>query len=252
MQPALRFVEVIRVDIPDVQAEGARQWTERGGLGASTLREIHIGHPPTARSRPSGAWESGSSGGGRGSASETLLGSFRRLRQLTVGGEMVRIPARSGGGQARQHHVESLRRRPLTSPNRAALARALWDSSSLVHQAAFASALSLGPRADFLLGELAWLFVPPLSKKDPRQVLALGVLAAIGPASTALLPTVLTHHEALLTNHARHEALMEWFIALGPLAKAGLPLVDTLLAQPPASVPKSLQTKARRARKALT
>lgn len=42
-----------------------------------------------------------------------------------------------------------------------------------MHRAAFELARALGPRAAFVLDELAWFLRPPLSKKDPRPLATL-------------------------------------------------------------------------------
>lgn len=255
-EPALRFVECLRVDIPDPEVALACEWVGVGGLGAGCLREVHVGRPARARTRPSGQWEpKGTQGGyGRAPTGEVLASNFRRLRRFSYAGELLRIHCCGGASQTREHHVKRLPARPLTSPNRASLARSLWDASSVVHQAGFAAAVELGPRADFLLDELEWFLHPPLSRKDPRPALAFEVLAAIGPASAALLPDVLEHAEELLNkSDARREALLRWLIALGPLAEAGLPIVEHTLARERTGwEPKTLRATARRARKAIT
>ena len=251
-EPALRFVESVRIDIPDSEVSLACDWVSVGGLGASCLREVHVGRPARARARPSGQWEpKGSQGGyGRAPTGEALATNFRRLRRFSYAGELLRIHCCGGASQTREHHVKRLPSRPLTSPNRASLARSLWDASSVVHQAGFAAARELGPQADFLLDELEWFLHPPLSRKDPRPALAFEVLGAIGAASAELLPQVLEDAEELLKkNDARREALLRWLIALGPRAKAGLPLVEQTLARERAGwEPKTLRATARRAR----
>lgn len=255
-EPALRFVECLRIDIPDPEVALACEWVGVGGLGAGCLREVHVGRPARARTRPSGQWEPKGTQGGysRAPAGEVLASNFRRLRRFSYAGELLRIHSCSGASQTREHHVKRLPSRPLTSPNRASLARSLWDSSSVVHEAGFAAALELGPRADFLLEELEWFLHPPLSRKDPRPGLALDVLAAIGPASAELLPQVLEDAEELLKkNDARREALLRWLHALGPRAKAGLPIIEQTLARERKGwEPKSLRATARRAREAIT
>jgi hypothetical protein len=149
------------------------------------------------------------------------------------------------------HHVRKLAARPLSSSNRAALARALWDSSASVHEAAFTTARTLGPRAEFLLEDLAWFLRPPLSRKDPRPSQALLTLAAIGKASAVLLPEVLQHASVLTETHERRESVMRWLASLGSLAKPARSLVDAVLAQPTAELPKPLREAAKKARKAI-
>jgi hypothetical protein len=149
------------------------------------------------------------------------------------------------------HHVRKLATRPLSSSNRAALARAFWDASSSVHEAAFTSARTLGPQAEFLIDDLAWFLRPPLSKKDPRPSQALLTLAAIGPASAGLLPEVLQNASVLTETHQRRESVMRWLAALGREAEPARALVDAVLAQPTAELPKTLRQAAKRARKAI-
>jgi hypothetical protein len=246
-QPALRWVEVVRVEIDD---KLVHSWTHFlfSGLTCPTLREIHVGGPPRLSMRPSGPWETGPYAHMNGDA---LASRFPRLRWFSLAGELQRVPTRDGNSQARMHHARKLATRPLSSSNRAALARALWDSSATVHEAAFASARTLGPQADFLIEDLAWFLRPRLSRKDPRPSQALLALAAIGPASAVLLPEALQHASVLVETHQRRESMMEWLAALGPAALPAQALVDAVLAQPPAEVPKSLRNAAKRARKAL-
>ncbi|PRP90325.1 hypothetical protein ENSA5_65720 [Enhygromyxa salina] len=251
-QPALRWVEVVRVELESDHDIGAwSQWLTHGRLTNPTLREIHIGRPARLCERPSGAWEPGSIGGRRSTANVALIESFRRLRWLSLGGQMIRLPCREGSPQTRLHHVRGLAKRPLTSPNRASLARALWDASVLVHQAAFETARALGPEAEFLLDDLIWFLRPPIGKKDPRQAEALRTLATIGPASASLLPEVVAAAEPLVTHHGRLEALMQWLAALGGAATPALALVEAVLEQPAKALPKSLRVAAKRAHKAI-
>jgi hypothetical protein len=247
-QPALQWVEIVRVEVAD---ETVRQWSHwlYSGVTSPTLREVHIGSPPRVSTRPSGAWESG--GAGTTMSTDRLVHYFPRLRWFSLAGELQRVPTCDGNSQARMHHARKLATRPLSSSNRAALARALWDSSSTVHEAAFATARTLGPRAEFLLEDLAWFLHPPLSRKDPRPSQALLTLAAIGPVSVALLPEVLKHAGVLTETHERRESVMRWLAALGRLAAPARELVDAALAQPHTELPKSLREAAKRARKAI-
>jgi hypothetical protein len=250
-QPALRWVEAVYVEVPDHEAAAWSLWaTDARGI-SPTLREIHIGDPPALRCRPPGLWEPGSFGSGRSPRTDGLIRSFRRLRWLSIGGEMVRLPCYEGSSDARLHHVRRLATQPLTSPNRASLARALWDASPAVHQAAFASARSLGARAVFLLEDLAWFLREPIGKKDPRPAEALRTLAAIGPASASLLTEVLDSPGPLTAVSARREALMLWLASLGEAARRARPLIDAVLAEKAGEIPKSLRTAAKRARKAV-
>jgi hypothetical protein len=244
VQPALRWVEVIRIHTQEY-VRGSL-WLY-GAVHSATLREVHVGEPPRLRMRPPGAWESNSYPRALANADQ-LIGQFPRLRWLTHDGELARLPCCAGQPQTRLHFLTKLADRPLTSANRAALARALWDASTLVHNQAFAGAQKLGPRAVFLLDDLALFLVPPLSKKDPRPSHALRTLAAIGDASAALLPEALANAEVLCEAHERREALMVWLAALGPLAKRALPLVDAVLTKQPRELPASLTSAAALAR----
>jgi hypothetical protein len=247
-QPALQWVEVVRVHVADDHVGKWSSWIF-SGVTSPTLREIHIGDPPRVTSRPYGPWETGTRIGAP--TSDRLVHSFPRLRWFTLAGVLQRVPTRDGNSQARMHHVRKLATRPLSSSNRASLARALWDSSSTVHEAAFATARTLGPRAEFLLEDLAWFLRPPLSKKDPRPSQALLTLAAIGQASAVLLPEVLEHAGVLTETHERRESVMRWLAALGRKATSARGLVDAVLAQPHTELPKSLREAAKRARKAI-
>jgi hypothetical protein len=247
-QPALRWVEVVRIDVEDAHASRWSHWVH-SGVTSPTLREIHIGSPPRLATRPSGPWETG--GGGGTTTVDGLIARFPRLRWFSLAGELQRLPTRDGNPQARMHHVRKLATRPLSSSNRASLARALWDASSSVHEAAFDSARKLGPQAEFLIEDLAWFLRPPLSKKDPRPGQALLTLAAIGIESAILLPEVLQHASVLVETHQRRESVMHWLAALGRKAEPARALVDAVLAQPTAEVPKSLRQAAKRARKAI-
>ena len=98
-EPALRFIESIRIDIRDGDARSAASWAYEIGLGAGTLRGVHIGHPPRTERRPGGQWESGENNRSTvtyGLAGDQLGAHFRRLRRFTIAGEMQRIPCRSG------------------------------------------------------------------------------------------------------------------------------------------------------------
>jgi hypothetical protein len=247
-QPALRWIEVLRIEVADEQA---RQWSSwmYSGVTNPTLREVHVGSPPRLSTRPSGPWETG--GVGTTMNTDRLVHYFPRLRWFSLGGELQRLPTRDGNSQARMHHARKLATRPLSSSNRAALARALWDASSSVHEAAFATARALGSQAEFLLEDLAWFLRPPLSRRDPRPSHALLTLAEIGPASAVLLPDVLTHASVLTETHERRESVMRWLAALGRGAQPARSLVDAVLAQPTTELPKSLREAAKRARKAI-
>jgi hypothetical protein len=247
-QPALRWVEVVRVEVVD---DLARQWSSwiYSGVTSPTLREIHIGNPPQLSTRPSGPWETG--GAGTTMNVDGLVHWFPRLRWFSLAGELQRLPTRDGNSQARMHHVRKLATRPLSSGNRAALARALWDASSSVHAAAFETARTLGPRAEFLLEDLTWFLRPPLSRKDPRPSQALLTLAAIGSASVVLMPEVLQHAAVLTETHERRESVMRWLASLGRAAEPARMLVDAVLAQPTAELPKPLREAAKKARKAI-
>lgn len=227
-QPALRWVELVRIDVEDPLVQSWSSWLNRSRLHSPILREFHIGRPPRVRSRPSGAWESGGGTLGGRTIDHAALGGLRQLRLLSIAGERMRLPCRDGNAQTRMHHVSSLATRPLTLENRVSLARALWDASDIVHRAAFEVATKLGSRAAFLLDELAWFLRPPISKKDPRPLAALQALTAIGPASAALLSEVLAQPDELL-NRNRIIAFMNWLTALGPAAAAAGPLLDSLL-----------------------
>ena len=247
-QFALRWVEVVRVHVDNAAAPSYSRWIN-GDVHSPTLREIHIGEPPRMTVRPSGPWEVSGSGSMRGS--DRLILHFPRLRSVTVGGELMRLPCCAGSSQARVLVVQRLPTQPLTSQNRAALARALWDESHLVHNQAFAAAQALGGAAEFLLPELAWFLRPPLSKRDPRPTHALKCLAAIGGASASVLGEVLINAPPLVEVPERREALMLWLAALGPAGKAAKPLIDAALKGNPKDVPKSVRDAAKRARKAL-
>jgi hypothetical protein len=227
-QPALQWIEIVRIDVANELADPWSRWLLRTRLHNPILREIHVGRPPQLRMRPGGAWERGDSPVGWGTLDHAVIAGLQQLRHMSVGGERIRLPCRDGNSQTRLHHVASLATRPLTSQNRVSLARALWDESVLVHRAAFELATSLGPRAEFLVDELAWFLRPPLSKKDPRPLAALQALAAIGPASAGLLGEVLAQPHELLNAH-RITAFMNWLIALGPAAAPAQSLLDETL-----------------------
>lgn len=227
-QPALRWIEVVRVEVDDALARDWSRWLFGGRLHNPILREIHVGRPPEARTRPSGAWERGGGTVGASTIDHAAIQGLRQLRLLSIGGERIRLPCRDGNTQTRLHHVVSLATRPLTLENRVSLARALWDGSETVHRAAFECARTLGLRAAFLLDELAWFLRPPLSPKDPRPLATLLILTAIGPASAALLGEVLARPEELL-DPRRIMAFMSWLIALGPAAASARALLDSLL-----------------------
>lgn len=247
-QPALRWIEVVRIEVVDERARSWSSWMY-SGVTSPTLREVHIGNPPRVSMRPYGPWETGSVGTPMNV--DRLVHYFPRLRWFSLAGELQRVPTRDGNSQARMHHARKLATRPLSSSNRAALARALWDASSSVHEAAFASARTLGPQAEFLIEDLAWFLRPPLSRKDPRPSQALLTLAAIGPASAVLLPEVIEHAGVLTETHERRESVMRWLAALGHLAQPAKTLVEAVFAQPTAELPKSLREAAKRARKAI-
>jgi hypothetical protein len=249
-QPAFQWIESVRVVVAD---DYVRQWSGwiYSGVMSPTLREIHIGTPPRASMRPRGPWETGGNAVSTTMNVDGLVRWFPRLRWFSLAGELQRVPTRDGNSQARMHHVRKLATRPLSSSNRASLARALWDSSSTVHEAAFASARALGPRAEFLIEDLAWFLRPPLSRKDPRPSQALLALAAIGQASAVLLPEVLQHAAVLTETHERRESVMRWLASLGRLAEPARKLVDAVLAQPTAELPKPLREAAKKARKAI-
>lgn len=246
-QVALRWVEVVRIQVADEHAGRWANWTH--SAKSQTLREIHIGNPPRPRARPPGPWEVGSEWQNSTSIGDSVVRNFPRLRSMSIGGELQRPPTRDGNSQARMHHVRKLATRPLSSPNRASLARAFWDSSSNVHDAAHATARALGPQADFLIEDLAWFLRPSLGKKDPRPSHAFATLAKIGHASAVLLPEVMHNAAALTETHERHEALLRWLAALGPAAKPARSLIDVVFSQP--SLPKSVRDAAKAARKAL-
>lgn len=247
-QGALRWVELVRVAVADEHVGKWSSWIY-AGVTCPTLREIHIGSPPQISMRPRGPWETG--GIGTTTNVDRLAHWFPRLRWFSLAGELQRVPTREGNSQARMHHARKLATRPLSSSNRAALGRALWDSSSIVHEAAFTTARTLGPRAEFLLDDLAWFLRPPLSRKDPRPSQALLTLAAIGPASAVLLPELIQHAAVLTETHERRESVMRWLASLGSLAKPARGLVDAVLAQPTAELPKPLREAAKQARKAI-
>lgn len=248
-QFALRWVEVVRITWPDAQAFTWLPWTRTAT--SPTLREIHVGTPPATRRRPTGTWEIGGAVGLHPGGTEQLIRNFPRLRSLSIGGEMQRLPTRDGNSQTRVHHVRKLATRPLTSQNQASLARALWDVSSLVHEAAHATARELGPQADFLLEDLAWFLRPPLNKKDPRPAQAFMTLAKIGSASAVLLPEVLRNRTGLTEIPERRAALLRWLAALGPLARPAQALIDVVFRQSQKDAPKAVREAAKAARKAL-
>jgi hypothetical protein len=227
-QPALRWVEVVRIEVDDELADSWSQWFPRTRLHNPILREIHVGRPAQLRVRPGGAWERLESPVGWGTLDHAVIAGLQQLRHVSIGGERIRLACRDGNSQTRLHHVASLATRALTSQNRASLARALWDESVLVHRAAFEVATSLGPRAEFLIDELAWFLRPPLSKKDPRPLAALQALTAVGSASASLLGEVLAQPQELL-NGPRIIAFMNWLIVLGPAAAPAQSLLDAIL-----------------------
>jgi hypothetical protein len=247
-QSALRWVEVVRIEAPDEHASLWLSWAYSSS--SATLREIHIGSPPKARTRPSGTWEVGGNNAGVTPwGIDNLVRSYPRLRWVSIGGELQRLPTRDGNAQSRVHHVRKLATRPLTSPNRASLARAFWDASSIVQEAAHATARELRAEAEFLIEDLAWFLRPPLGKKDPRPIQAFATLAKIGAASAVLLPEVMRNQAALIETHERREALLRWLAALGPLARPARSIVDVVFSQP--SLPKPVREAAKSARKAL-
>lgn len=194
---------------------------------------------------------------------------FPRLRSASVAGEMVRLACFDGSTESRKHYIDKLVGRPLTSRNRTSLIRALWDPSSLVQDAAFATIVGLGPRADFVSDDLDWLLRPPLGDRDPRPAQALAGLAAIGVASAGVLEGVLARDlEPILgwpprrgwksgavirspIVDARCLAFLGWVRALGRTGRPALKIVETLLASKPDEVSPPVRGAAKAARKAL-
>ena len=251
-EPALRFVEIIRITVPEPHGETWLQWLLRGRVYLQTLREVHVGRPAGIASRPAGTWESQQTPKARWSADVAQIQHFQRLRWLTVDGELLRLPCRDGSTETKSHFVRSLASRPLTSPNRAALCRALWDASTKVHDEAFAVIATLGPRAEFCLEDLLWMLEPPLGKRDPRPAKALRAMAAIGPAGARGLRVVLgaLNHSELLQSRERAPALLEWLGSLGPAGTPALAVIDALLER--SETGGELRQAARRARKRIS
>lgn len=217
-QPAMRWLEVVRIDTDDGDAERMATCFERAWFASPILREIHVGRPAELRSRPGGQWEPHPNNGW----SMTRYGDLtthRQLRRVSLAGERVRIPCAEGNAQTKALLLRKLGKQGWTRAHEATLARALWDVSDLVREAAFHRALELGPAASFLVDELGWFLRPPLRPKDPRPRRVLEILAAIGPASASLLPSVLANPSELLSSQ-RVDGLFTWLGALGP---AGAP-----------------------------
>ncbi len=251
-EPAMRFVEMIRVhaiDHRDIR-RSSLSWLRKASH--PVLREFHAGHVVEIRERPSGPWEPGRAVA-NSQIVEDVATRFPRLHHLGIDGELMRVPCRDGGTQARVHYVRGLAKRPLTGPNRAGLARALWDMSTNVQEAAFATITELGPRAVFVLDDLELLLRPPIGKRDPRPAQALLALAAIGPSGASLLPIVLRPERLaeILEIEARCLGLLAWLRALGSAGKAALPVVDRLLVGNPKLISSAVRSAARSARKAL-
>lgn len=252
-RPALRFLERLHVIVPDEQAGS---WPEPLLRQTShmTLREVHIGDPPRIRDRPAGAYETRGRQSGHYDCSK--LGEspskFPRLRWISIEGELARLVCRDGGGDTRTHHVEKLAGRPLTSRNRTALIRAIWDTSGKVQEAAFKTIAQLGPRAEFVLDDLELLLRPPIRDGDPRQAQVFQALAAIGEASASLLPRVLAHDDAVfIARELRCIAFLGWLRALGHSGRPALKLVDKLLASKPDEISSRVRGAAKSARKAM-
>ncbi|MFV8752764.1 hypothetical protein ACNOYE_19620 [Nannocystaceae bacterium ST9] len=252
-RPALRFLECLHVIVAD---ELADPWPPAilASTSHPTLRELHVGDPPRVRERPSGTYEPG-----RGvrrhdytSRSESMS-RFPRLRWVSVGGELARLACRDGGSDTRMHHVAKLARQPLTSRNRTALIRAIWDTSSSVQDAAFATIGQLGPRAEFVLDDLELLLRPPLGDRDPRQAQAFQAMAAIGPASAGMLASLIGQRDLspFVGREARCVAMLGWITKLGRAGRPALKLVETLLASKPDEIPAKVRSAAKSARKAL-
>jgi hypothetical protein len=267
-RPALRFLECLHVIVPDTVADpwpGAILWS----TSHPTLRELHVGDPPRLRERPSGAYEPG-----RGqrrhdySARGESLTKFPRLRWASVAGELIRLACRDGSTETRKHHIDKLATRPLTSQNRTSLIRAIWDPSALVQDAAFATIVKLGPRAEFVIDDLELLLRPPLGDRDPRPAQAFAGLAAIGAASAGMLADVLARDLEPIVGRpprrnaddevrtspiidARCVAFLGWVRALGRAGRPALKVVDKLLASKPKEISAQVRGAAKSARKAL-
>jgi hypothetical protein len=232
-QPALRWLERIRITIDDELALAGFGWIAQAQLPNPILREIHIGRPPKLRTRPGGTHEPRRSQGW--AIHRAAEHGLRQLRVVSVAGERVRLACYDGNHQARVHYIQSLATRELTVTNKTTLARGLWDESSLVQRVAFDLARELGPRAEFLLPDLVWFLRPPLGKSDPRPSDALQILAAIGPDSVAVLAEAL-HYLARPEDWIspkqpnRVSALVAWIAGLGPVAHAAEPLLQSLCA----------------------
>jgi hypothetical protein len=274
-RPALRFLECLHVIVPDAAA-GAWPGELLGVAGRSvgldshqTLRELHVGDPPRLRERPSGAYERGASRPRYDyTGNDRIAVKFPRLRWVSVAGQLARLACRDGSTETRMHHVDKLATRPLTSRNRTALIRAIWDPSSVVQEAAFATIAKLGPRADFVIEDLELVLRPPIGDRDPRQALALAGLAAIGGASAGLLELVLARDlepivgplpRKLVDGKVRMPALVDprcvaflgWVRALGRAGRPALKIVDKLLACKPNEITSQVRGAAKSARKAL-
>lgn len=248
-RPALRFLDTIHVVVPDDQA---RAWTRLLWYASHpTLREVHFGAPPRLRERPSGLYEIGRAQvRDYDFSNASYMAKLPRLCMVTVAGEMARLPCREGSSETRVHHVRKLAQRPLTSANRAALRRGLWDASGKVQDMAHQTIRALGPAADFMLDDLALLLLPPIGDRDPRQVEVFASLSAIGPAAAAIVPSLLASDiAALTTGEKRCVALLGWLRSLGRAARPALELVESLADKPEASA--GVRKAAKAARKAL-
>jgi hypothetical protein len=228
-RPAMRFLDTIHVVVDD---DRAREWSRLlWHVSHATLREVHIGEPPRLRARPSGLYEVGRAQSREYDFSKaSYMTKMPRLQRVTVAGELARLPCRDGSTETRTHHVRKLAQRPMTSANRASLRRALWDVSSKVQDMAHQTIRALGPAADFMAEELLLLLLPPIGERDPRQVDVLTSLAAIGPASAGILPTLLSASDltSLTMVDPRCVALLGWLRTLGPAARPAASLIESL------------------------
>lgn len=254
-QPALRWLQTIRIVAPDHEAGNWLYWGVRSAHSPS-LRELHVGDPAQVRERPGGMWESsvgGSNGHAKAPELEFLATRFPRLHRASMSGERIRVACCRGPSKVRTRHVQALLKHtgPLCASQRASLIRGLWDESSSVRAASFELAQRLGPDASFLIDDLLWFLRPPVRPKDPRPESALRTLAAIGPASAPALRKVLFKPAAVRVNTTRREAFMDWLAVLGPAAAPARRHVDATLAEAPGSIPETLRATALRAREAL-
>lgn len=256
-EPALRFVEVVRVEVDGGIVDGWGDWLVLDGFGcprpirSATLREVYVGRPTTVVERPTGAWEAG-----RGPRTlprrdwVDVVRRCRRLRWLVDAGELVRLPCVEGSGDTKVNAVRKLASRPTTSANRAALARALWDASTKVHGAAFETVVALRDAAGFVVEDLEWFLRRPLTRKDPRPAQAMLALAAIGAATATVFERALDRWDVLADPEARGVALLRWARALGPCARAALPAIEGL-ARTDGERPPAVRAAARSARDAI-